>query len=181
VLELRFIEYRPRLSSGRAILNRQRLCYDVGDEMTGGEEMSRLQDLNDMLMECSEHLARVDCVWSDADDEERIELRSLLVRIELQLQSLIEARDVPWGAFRQAMQLMAHVAHSLNLVSMAEYTGKLSRLERKLRAAATDEGWDAYLEIDTLKSDEAARRATRRCPCACAHGRYDQFMTSRSS
>jgi len=149
--------------------------------MTGGDKMSRLEDLHDMLMECSERLTWVDCVWSDADDEERTEMRSLLVQIELQLQSLIEARDVPWGAFTQAMELVAHASHNLNLLSLAEYTRKLSRLERKLRAATTDEGWDAYLEIDTLKSDEAARRAARRCPCARAHGRYDQFMTSRSS
>ena len=153
----------------------------MGDEMTGGDEMSRLEDLHDMLMECSEHLAWMDCVWSDADDEARMEMRSLLRQIELELQSMIEARDVPWSAFRQAMELMAHASHSLSLLSRAEYTKKLSRLERKLRAATTDEGWDAYLEIDTLKSDEAARRATRRRPCACAHGRYDQFMTSRSS
>jgi hypothetical protein len=150
--------------------------------MTGGDEMSRLEDLQEVLMECSEHLAWVDCVWSDADDEERKEMRSLLGHIELQLQSLIEASDVPWGAFRQAMDLMAHASHSFDVLSLAEYTRKLSRLERKLRTATTDEGWDAYLEIDTLKSDEAARRAAQRCPgCTCAHRRYDQFMTSRSS
>jgi len=150
--------------------------------MTGGDEMSRLEDLHDILMGCSEHLTWVDGVWSDADDEERMEMRSLLVQIELQLQSLVGARDVPWAALRRAMDLMAHASHNLNLLSLAEYTRKLSRLERKLRAATTDEGWDAYLAIDTLKSDETARRATRRCPeCVCAHGQHDQFITSRSS
>jgi len=71
--------------------------------MTGGDEMSRLEDLHDILMECSEHLTWVDGVWSDADDEERMEMRSLLVQIELQLQSLVGARDVPWAALRRAM------------------------------------------------------------------------------
>jgi len=135
-----------------------------------------------MLMECSERLTWVDCVWSDADDEERTEMRSLLVQIELQLQSLVEARDVPWGAFRQAMDLMEHAAHNLNLLCTAEYARKLSRLEQELRAATTDEGWDVYLEIDTLRSDEAARRAAQRRPRrACCCSQRNQFMTSRSS
>ena len=100
----------------------------------------------------------------------------------LQLQPVIEARDVPWGAFRQAMDLMEHAAHNLNLLCTAEYARKLSRLEQELRAATTDEGWDVYLEIDTLRSDEAARRAAQRRPRrACCCSQRNQFMTSRSS
>ncbi len=150
--------------------------------MMGGDEMSRLEDLHGMLVECSEHLMWVDSMWTGANDDERMEMRSLLVHIGRQLQSLIEERDLPWSVFRQAMDLIAHVSHNLNLLCYAEYTTKLSHLERKLRAATTDEGWDAYLEIDTLMSDEAARQAARRCPWrACAQDRSDQFMTSRSS
>lgn len=148
----------------------------------GGDEVRSREDLHDILMECSEHLMWVDSMWSGAGDEERMEMCTMLAQIELELQQLIETRDVPWRVFRQATDLMAHASHSLNLLCYAEYTKKLSRLERQLRAATTDEGWNAYLKIDTLKSDETALRAARQCPgCMCGHKRYDQFMTSKSS
>lgn len=154
----------------------------MSDEMMGGDEMSGFEDLDDTLMECSEDMMLVYQMWPGASDEQRMRIRSLLGCIELKLQPVIEARDVPWNALRQALDLMAHASHNLSLLRYAEYSRRLSRLERELRAATTDEGWDAYLEIDTLKSDEAARRAARRCPWrACAHDRSDQFMTSRSS
>ncbi|HNY68406.1 MAG TPA: hypothetical protein PKM09_06775 [Bacillota bacterium] len=150
--------------------------------MTGGDDVGGREDLQDILMECFEQMMWVDKKWPGADDEERMEMRSLLMHIGLQLQPVIEARDVPWGAFRQAMDLMEHAAHNLNLLCTAEYARKLSRLEQELRAATTDEGWDVYLEIDTLRSDEAARRAAQRRPRrACCCSQRNQFMTSRSS
>ncbi|MGI6132026.1 MAG: hypothetical protein ACOYES_09155 [Bacillota bacterium] len=144
--------------------------------------MASVWDSKDTVIECLECMMRVDEKWPGVNDEERMEIYSLLRYVKVQLRSVIEARDVPWGAFREAMDLMAHASHNLNLLHLAHYTRRLSHLERELRAATTDEGWDAYLEIDTLKSDEAARRAAPRCArCACTHERCDQFMTSRSS
>ena len=140
--------------------------------------MGGREDLQDILMECLEQMMWVDKKWPGADDEERMEMRSRLMHIGLQLQPVIEARDVPWGAFTQAMELVAHASHNLNLLSLAEYTRKLSRLERKLRAATTDEGWDAYLEIDTLKSDEAARRSAWRCPGCQGQFEIDPFVAT---
>lgn len=140
------------------------------------------EDLRDVLRECSQHMTQVSEMWPGANDEERTEMRSLLSHVVRQLEPLIEARDIPWGAFTQAMGLMAHASHNLDMLHLAQYTQKLSHLERELRAATTDDGWDAYLKIDTLKSDEAARCAARQCPrCTCRHELGRQFMTSRSS
>ncbi len=144
--------------------------------------MAGYGDSQDTVIECSEYMMRVREKWPGANDEERMEIYSLLRYIRLQLQPVIEARDVPWGTFRQAMDLMACASHNLHLLRQAQYSRRLSHLERELRVATTDEGWDAYLEIDTLRSDEAARRATPRCArCTCSQAHCDQFMTSRSS
>ena len=46
--------------------------------MTGGDEMSGFEDLDDTLTECSEDMMLVYQMWPGASDEQRMTIRSLL-------------------------------------------------------------------------------------------------------
>lgn len=111
---------------------------------------------------CIEDMIRVESVWPGENDEERKEMRATLGSIMLRLEPVIRGRDVSWRLLREARNLVGHASHNLRRLRLAEYSRKLSSLERRLRAQTTDDGWDAYLQIETLKSDEARRRCAPR-------------------
>ncbi len=117
--------------------------------------MERLGAIGEAIDDCTFDVARVESMWPGADDEERREIRATLQSVIVQLEPVICGRDVPFRLFAKARNLIEQASYGLRRLGSAEYSQKLSDLEGRLRAETTHRGWDAYLEIETLRSDRA--------------------------
>jgi hypothetical protein len=82
----------------------------------------------------------------------RIELRDAANNLD----AVLGGRNVPWDTYARARKLLAEIAYLADLARQLERSDMLSSLRSVLKAETTDDGWQAYLGIESIFFDMAA-------------------------
>lgn len=104
-----------------------------------------------------------------------LELRDVANNLDI----VLNGSNVPWNIYKRGRELLTEILYLTDLARRYEIHDKLSSLKAALKSETTDNGWQAYLRIETLISDmissaEPCRTTTRggarrcsNCLCVC--------------
>lgn len=81
-----------------------------------------------------------------------IELRDAANNLDV----VLGGRNVPWTTYARARKLLAEISYLADLARQLERSDMLSSLRSVLKAETTDDGWQAYLGIESIFFDMAA-------------------------